>query len=116
MPGNWLATGARDLSVFASFIFGRPRTGLAWVVPASPAGLFWGTCLLAFRSDQTMANTKISPELTIRGTKARRGDRMTRGKGWRLVVIKGRKRVFVATLLGTHNLGDKRIAVFSVPK
>jgi hypothetical protein len=63
-----------------------------------------------------MGNTKIAHEITIHGKKARPGDRMTIGKGWRLAVIKGQKRVFVATLLGTHNLGNKRIAVFSVPK
>jgi hypothetical protein len=55
-------------------------------------------------------------EITILGEKAKRGARMTPGKSWRLAVIKGKKRVFVATLLGTHNVGNMRIAVFSVPK
>jgi hypothetical protein len=55
-------------------------------------------------------------EITIRGEKARRGERMTRGKGWRLAMTKGRKRVFVGTLLETINLGEKRLAIFSVPK
>ena len=41
---------------------------------------------------------------------------MTKGKGWRLAVVKGDQRVFVGTLLETINLGDKRIAIFSVPK
>ena len=41
---------------------------------------------------------------------------MTKGKGWRLAVTKGDKRVFVGTLLETINLGNKRIAIFSVPK
>jgi hypothetical protein len=48
--------------------------------------------------------------------KAKRGERMTYGSGWRLVVVKGNQRLFVGTLLWTHNAGNKRIAVFSVPK
>jgi hypothetical protein len=51
--------------------------------------------------------------VTIKGQKARRGERMRSGKGWRLA--KGRL-VFVGTLLDTFNLGSKRIAIFSVPK
>ena len=54
--------------------------------------------------------------IMIRGNKARRGERMTPGKGWRLATVKGRKRVFVGTLLTTINFGRKRLAVFSVPK
>ena len=54
--------------------------------------------------------------ITIHGNKARRGERMTKGKGWRLATVQGRKRVFVGTLLSTHNLGSKRVAIFSVPK
>jgi hypothetical protein len=54
--------------------------------------------------------------ITIKGKKARRGERMTAGKGWRLATVKGRKRVFVGTLLTTINFGGKRLAVFSVPK
>jgi hypothetical protein len=58
----------------------------------------------------------MAGQITIMGQKARRGDRMTKGKGWRLAVQKGKKRVFVATLLETINIGNKRLAVFSVPK
>jgi hypothetical protein len=58
----------------------------------------------------------MANEITIKGEKAKRGERMTKGKEWRLAVLKGRKRIFVGTLLGTHNLGTKRIAIFSVPK
>ncbi len=54
--------------------------------------------------------------ITFSGQKAKRGERMTKGKGWRLDVMKGNKRVFVGTLLETINLGSKRIAIFSVPK
>ena len=45
-----------------------------------------------------------------------RGDRMTRGTGWRLATKKGRKRQFVGSLLQTLNIGSKRIAIFSVRK
>lgn len=55
-------------------------------------------------------------EITIKGDKARRGERMTVGQGWRLAIVKGRKRVFVGTLLKTFNFGDRRLAIFSVPK
>ncbi len=54
--------------------------------------------------------------ITIKGQKARRGERMTKGKGWRLATVSGRKRVFVGTLLHTFNFGKKRLAIFSVPK
>ena len=57
-----------------------------------------------------------SGTITFSGAKAKRGERMTKGTGWRLAVIKGKKRVFAGTLLETINLGDKRIAIFSVPK
>ena len=58
----------------------------------------------------------MAVNITFSGEKAKRGERMTKGKGWRLAVTKGKKRVFVATLLETINLGDKRLAIFSVPK
>lgn len=58
----------------------------------------------------------MANELTILGKKAKRGERMTKGTGWRLATVRGRKRVFVATLLYTANFGSKRIAIFSVPK
>jgi hypothetical protein len=58
----------------------------------------------------------MASEITIKGKKPRRGEKMTKGTGWRLAVVRGRKRVFVATLLETINMGSKRIAIFSVPK
>ena len=58
----------------------------------------------------------MAGKIRIMGQRARKGERMTKGKGWRLAMEKGRKRVFVATLLSTVNLGNKRIALFSVPK
>jgi hypothetical protein len=61
--------------------------------------------------DETMAN-----DILIKGAKAKKGERMTSGEGWRLATTRGRKRVFVGTLLHTINMGRKRIAIFSVPK
>lgn len=58
----------------------------------------------------------MAGEISIKGQKARKGERMTRGKGWRLATVSGRKRVFVGTLLQTMNFGKKRLAIFSVPK
>jgi len=63
-----------------------------------------------------LGGASTANSITFSGPKARRGERMTKGKGWRLAVVKGDKRVFVGTLLETINLGDKRIAIFSVPK
>ena len=58
----------------------------------------------------------MASKITIKGKKSRKGEKMTKGTGWRLAVVRGRKRVFVATLLETINMGSKRIAIFSVPK
>jgi hypothetical protein len=58
----------------------------------------------------------MAGQIKIMGQKARRGDRMTKGKGWQLAVQKGKKRVFVGKLLETINMGNKRLAIFSVPK
>lgn len=54
--------------------------------------------------------------VTIMGVKAKKGERMTKGNGWRLATSKGKKRVFVGTLIETINIGNKRLAIFSVPK
>lgn len=58
----------------------------------------------------------MAGEISIRGKKAKKGERMTKGKGWRLVTVSGNKRVFVGTLLHTVNFGNQRLAIFSVPK
>jgi hypothetical protein len=58
----------------------------------------------------------MASEISIKGQKAGKGERMTKGQGWRLATLKGRKRVFVGTLLTTINVGNKRLAIFSVPK
>jgi len=58
----------------------------------------------------------MASEIIIKGQKAKKGERMTKGTGWRLATVKGRKRVFVGTLIETFNFGSKRLAIFSVPK
>ncbi|MGB7582600.1 MAG: hypothetical protein WBL85_09165 [Sedimentisphaerales bacterium] len=58
----------------------------------------------------------MATEISIKGQKAGKGERMTKGAGWRLAIVKGRKRVFVAALLQTFNFGNRRLAIFSVPK
>ncbi len=55
-------------------------------------------------------------DITIKGKKAATGERMTKGTRWRLAAVTGRKRVFKGTLLHTINFGNKRLAIFSVPK
>ena len=58
----------------------------------------------------------MATEITVKGKKAKRGERMTSGTGWRLVRTRGRRLVFVGTLLDTINIGRVRLAIFSVPK
>jgi hypothetical protein len=58
----------------------------------------------------------MASEITIQGEKAKKGERMTKGTGWRLAVVRGKKRIFVGTLLETINRGKERLAIFSVPK
>jgi hypothetical protein len=64
----------------------------------------------------TRETPSMASEITIRGAKATKGERMTKGKCWRLAVVKGKQRIFVGTLLETINFGSKRLAIFSVPK
>lgn len=58
----------------------------------------------------------MADEITIKGIKAAKGERMTKGTRWKLAAVTGRKRVFAGTLLHTINIGRKRLAIFSVPK
>jgi hypothetical protein len=58
----------------------------------------------------------MANNITIKGAPARRGERMTKGGGWRLATTKGKKRVFKGTLIETINIGTKRLAIFSVRK
>jgi hypothetical protein len=63
-----------------------------------------------------MERRSMASGITIKGKKAKRGERMTNGSGWRLAMTKGKRRVFAATLLATFNRGKLRFAMFSVPK
>jgi hypothetical protein len=61
----------------------------------------------------------MSTEITIKGKRTKKGEKMTSGRGWRLVTAKkkqGSRRVFVGTLLHSYNFGKVRLAIFSVPK
>jgi hypothetical protein len=53
---------------------------------------------------------------TVAGTKLKRGERMTPGTGWKLVHKGAAERAFNATLKGTVNVGEARLAIFQVPK
>jgi hypothetical protein len=57
----------------------------------------------------------MAKKIVIEGQKAKKGERMTHGNGWRLAATKGRTRIFAGTLLKTFNIGGRRIAIFSVP-
>ena len=65
-----------------------------------------------------MANKMADDMIYIRGKKAKKGDRMTKGRGWRLAKITGKKAsvFFVGTLQETINVGNVRLAIFTVPK
>jgi hypothetical protein len=57
----------------------------------------------------------MAGDITIKGIKAPKGAKMTKGSSWRLVATKGRQRVFKGTLLQTIHVGGRRLAIFSVP-
>lgn len=63
-----------------------------------------------------MEDSTMGASITIRGQKARKGERMTGRRGWKLAATRGRKRIFTATLIDTINWGRTRLAIFSVPK
>lgn len=58
----------------------------------------------------------MANEITIKGKKAAKGEKMTKGSKWRLVATAGKKRVFNGTLRETINIGKTRLAIFTVPK
>jgi hypothetical protein len=58
----------------------------------------------------------VANEITMSGAKAKKGERMTKGRGWRLAATKRKRRIFVGTLLETTNVNGGRLAIFSVPK
>jgi hypothetical protein len=49
-------------------------------------------------------------QIAIRGVPGTRGKKMSTGKGWRLICVKGNKQ-FVASLLKVVKVGDERIAI-----
>ena len=48
--------------------------------------------------------------------KTRKGKKMTKTGGYKISTTKGRQRSFRGTLLKTFNVGNLRLAIFSVPK
>lgn len=68
------------------------------------------------KAAQAAEEDKMATDVVIKGQKAKKGERMTLGAGWRLATTKGKQRVFVGTLLKTFNFGNRRLAIFSVPK
>jgi hypothetical protein len=71
-------------------------------------------CRTTRRDHDKASNDMTAKDITIKGRKSKRGERMTSGRGYRLVTKANR--VFIGTLLDTINTGTKRIAIFSVPK
>ena len=59
----------------------------------------------------------MAVNITFSGEKAKRGERMTKGKGWETCGDERAEARFCRyASLETINLGDKRLAIFSVPK
>jgi hypothetical protein len=52
--------------------------------------------------------------ITINAKRAKRGERMTGGNGYRLITKRGK--MFAGSLIDTINVGKYRLAIFSVPK
>jgi hypothetical protein len=59
-----------------------------------------------------------SDMIYIDGKRAKKGERMVKGTKWRLAKITGKKPAsfFVGTLRETINVGNVRLAIFTVPK
>ena len=64
---------------------------------------------------RSLKGEPMTDDVTIAGTRPRKGERMTPGKGWRLIPLKGSTRAFAGTLLGTFYVDGKRVAMFRVP-
>ena len=60
-------------------------------------------------------NAKKANEINLSAIKARKGENLTKGAGWRLVATKGRNRVFAARLVAVIRSKGQRLAVFNVP-
>ena len=60
-------------------------------------------------------NVKRANAISLSGIKARKGENLTKGAGWRLVATKGRNRVFAGRLVAVIRSKGQRLAVFNVP-
>jgi hypothetical protein len=58
--------------------------------------------------------TRRLTQVSMKGKRLRRGERMIKGKGWRLARVKGK--VFVGSLLETVDVGSERLAIFRINK
>ncbi len=58
----------------------------------------------------------MAKKIIVGGKRPKKGVKMTKGQGWKLIATKGKQRDFNASLLGTVNRGKLRLAIFSVPK
>ena len=54
-------------------------------------------------------------QLALRGERGTRGKRISTGRGWRLVQLRGNKQ-FVGSLLEVVKVGSERIAIFRLQK
>jgi hypothetical protein len=54
-------------------------------------------------------------QVAIRGERGTRGKRISTGRGWRLVKVRGNKQ-FAASLLKTVKVGKETIAIFHLQK
>jgi hypothetical protein len=67
-------------------------------------------------ADHHSEAVRIAGEITIKGKKAPRGAKMTKGNRRRLAATKGHTRVFSGALIETINIGTKRMAIFGALK
>jgi hypothetical protein len=54
-------------------------------------------------------------QVAVQGKRGTRGKRITTGRGWRLVKVRGNKQ-FVGSLLKTLKVGGETIVIFRVQK
>ena len=54
-------------------------------------------------------------QVAVRGERGTRGKRISTGRGWRLIRVRGNKQ-FVGSLLEVVKVGSERIAIFRLHK
>jgi hypothetical protein len=54
-------------------------------------------------------------QIAVKGKRGTRGKRITTGRGWRLIRVRGNKQ-FVGSLLKTVKVGSEQIAIFRLQK